>query len=253
MTDILKSVVSEGLGSGASIGTQPVGGKTGTTTDNYDAWFVGFTPQYAAAVWIGNDVNIELSRGSAAASSVWSKVMKQVCAGLETGSYPSQPENVIALEIDTKSGLLPTQLSYLDDRGTVRYEYFVKGTEPTESDNVHKYVTACSYTGYLATPYCTATYSRFGTMRPYAVNPSVGDISYELPHYYCNLHNPDPSRYPIDPQHGGNGSAVTGDDINSDISEPDLRDPEITDPPADNGGGTTHTDPPIIDAPPDWL
>ena len=262
MTDILRSVVTEGLGSGASISNQPVGGKTGTTTDNYDAWFVGFTPQYAASVWIGNDVNIELSRGSAAATSVWSKVMRQVCANIPTGSYPSQPENVTALEIDTKSGLLPTELSYLDDRGTVRWEYFIKGTEPTESDNVHKYVTACSYTGYLATPYCTATYSRFGIMRPYAVSPSVGDIAYELPHYYCYLHNPDSSKYPIDPAHGGTGDAITGDDIITDNPD-DLIDPDITDPPLiDSGNGNNSGNenngsniqiPIVEEEPPDWL
>ena len=283
MTDILRTVVTEGLGSGAALGNQPVGGKTGTTTDNYDAWFVGFTPQYAAAVWIGNDVNIELTRGSAAATAVWRKIMSQVCANIPTGTYPSQPENVSAVEIDTKSGLLPTELSRLDTRGTLRWEYFIKGTEPTEYDNVHKNVTACSYTGYLATPLCTSTYSRFGVMRPYAANPAVGDIEYELPHYYCQLHNPDPSKYPIDPAHGGSGAAVGGDDIITDDPD-DLIDPDITDPPvtdsnpwngegsnnngnqssdsnivdSNNNGDTPATSqpqvPPVIEQPqPDWL
>lgn len=275
MTDILRSVVTEGLGSGAALSNQPVAGKTGTTTDNYDAWFVGFTPQYAAAVWIGNDVNIELTRGSAAATSVWRKIMSQVCANIPTGTYPSQPENVIALEIDTKSGLLPTDLSRADTRGTIRWEYFIKGTEPTEYDNVHKTVTACSYTGYLATPLCPSTYSRFGVMRPYAVNPVVGDIEYELPHYYCQLHNPDPGTYPIDPAYGGSGDAVGGDDIIMDDPE-DLLDPDITDPPVidsnpwgdENNGntdgntstdgntdssGNTQTSPVVEQPPPDWL
>lgn len=94
MTDILRSVVTNGLGSTASFSGQPVAGKTGTTTDNYDAWFVGFTPQYTAALWIGNDVNIELTEGSASAARLWRTIMSQVCAGLSYGEYPEQPDNV---------------------------------------------------------------------------------------------------------------------------------------------------------------
>ena len=75
-------------------GIQPVGGKTGTTTDNYDAWFVGFTPQYAASVWIGNDVNIELTQGSAAAASLWSTVMRQIAVNATTTTFRSMPSNV---------------------------------------------------------------------------------------------------------------------------------------------------------------
>ena len=94
MTSILRSVVTNGLGKTASFSGQPVAGKTGTTTDNYDAWFVGFTPQYTAALWLGNDVNIELSEGSASAARLWRSIMSQVCAGLPYGEYPEQPDNV---------------------------------------------------------------------------------------------------------------------------------------------------------------
>lgn len=94
MTDILRSVVTNGLGSNASFSGQPVAGKTGTTSDNFDAWFVGFTPQYTASVWIGNDVNIELAEGSAAAARLWRTIMSQVCAGEPRGKYPSQPDDV---------------------------------------------------------------------------------------------------------------------------------------------------------------
>ena len=94
MTDILRSVVTKGLGRTASFGGQPVAGKTGTTSDNYDAWFVGFTPQYTAALWIGNDVNIELTEGSASAARLWRNIMSQVCSGLPYGKYPSRPDNV---------------------------------------------------------------------------------------------------------------------------------------------------------------
>jgi len=94
MTSILRSVVTNGLGSTASFSGQPVAGKTGTTNDNFDAWFVGFTPQYTCAVWIGNDVNIELTQGSASAARLWRTIMSKVCAGLPYGQYPSKPSNV---------------------------------------------------------------------------------------------------------------------------------------------------------------
>lgn len=95
MTDILRSVVTNGLGSPAGIGSQPVGGKTGTTSDNYDAWFVGFTPKYSAALWVGNDVNIELTTGSTASAQLWGQIMGQVCAGTKYQSFPSAPSNVV--------------------------------------------------------------------------------------------------------------------------------------------------------------
>jgi penicillin-binding protein 1A len=200
MQDMLRSVVSSGIGGAAAIGSQPVAGKTGTTTDNYDAWFVGFTPQYAASLWIGNDMNVELSQGSVSAARLWSKIMKRVHEGIPADSFASAPGNVISVAIDTKSGRLPSELSSLDPRGgTVRNEYFIKGTEPTTSDNVHVAVNICTESGYLATPYCPSTMSKVFVKRPYTADPNVGDIAYEQPSYYCNLHNPDASQYPIDP------------------------------------------------------
>ena len=199
VTDMLRTTVTNGIAHSAAIGSQPVAGKTGTTTDNFDAWFVGFTPQYAASVWIGNDAQIELSQGSVAAAKVWSKIMKQTCAGLPSGSFPSAPDDVISVAVDTISGRLPSELSALDDRGTVRNEYFIKGTEPKTTDNIHVMTTICADSGYLATPYCPNAIKKVMVKRPYPVNPHVADYGYEQPQYYCNLHNPDPATYPIDP------------------------------------------------------
>ena len=106
MTDILRTVVTHGLGSAAQISGQPVGGKTGTTTDSYDLWFTGFTPQYTAALWQGNDINIELSSGSSQSARFWRNIMNRVCAGLPRGTFGQRPDNV-----EQKGG-----------------EYYVKGT-----------------------------------------------------------------------------------------------------------------------------
>lgn len=193
MRDVLQTVVSEGIASGAKVKGEKVGGKTGTTSDSYDIWFDGFTANYSAAVWIGNDVNIKLSSMSGKAASLWSNVMGQI-DDAKGGKYSSRPENVIQVEIDTKSGLLATE-----DSTSTRGEYFTVGTEPTEAGSLNTTVALCSYSGYLATPGCPSTESEYGVMRPYVPHKKVKDIKDELPHYYCNEHNVNPEVYPVDP------------------------------------------------------
>ncbi len=188
MTDMLRTTVTNGIAGGASIGVQPVAGKTGTTTDNFDAWFVGLTPQYAASVWIGNDINIELSQGSAAAAKLWSKVMRQVCAGLPSGSFPAAPSNIISASVG----------SAVAEDGTIqtRSEYFIKGTESgrgtLNSEETTKEI--CADSGLLATPLCPNRITKTGTLSQFD-----DGSGHTLPYYYCNLHNPDASVYAIPP------------------------------------------------------
>lgn len=94
MTDMLKSVVSNGIGSAARLSGVQSGGKTGTTSETFDIWFDGFTPSYAAALWIGSDVNIPLATSSALAARLWSRIMNQIPAALQ-GSYKSMPSSVV--------------------------------------------------------------------------------------------------------------------------------------------------------------
>ena len=148
--------------------------------------------------------------------------MKQICAGMTTGSFPAAPENVTTATIDARSGLLPSDLSSLDKKEwTIRSEYFIKGTEPTEIDNVHTYVNVCSESGYLATPFCYNRISAFGVKRPYIPNPIVDDIKYEVPHYYCFIHNNDTETYPINEEALWNYN-WEGMEITSDPPEPDF-------------------------------
>ena len=94
MTDMLRSVVTNGLGTPAATSGVAAGGKTGTTDQNYDIWFDGFTPTYAASLWIGTDVNIRLSSMSYMSARLWGRIMNQIPAAL-TGSYKARPSNVI--------------------------------------------------------------------------------------------------------------------------------------------------------------
>jgi len=96
MGDILHTTVTEGIATSANTGNQYTAGKTGTTSDNYDAWFCGYTPQYSAALWIGNDVNLELTEGSPAAARLWGKIMAAATRGM-TGTVPSMPSSVVQI------------------------------------------------------------------------------------------------------------------------------------------------------------
>ena len=109
MTDVLQTVVSDGIAGNAAISGERVGGKTGTTDDTWDIWFDGFTPKYAAALWIGTDNNVELNATSASAAQLWSTIMSQVKRA-KGGEYKSMPDNVLV-----KNG-----------------EYYTTGTQPPD-------------------------------------------------------------------------------------------------------------------------
>lgn len=109
MTDVLQTVVSDGIAGNAAISGEKVGGKTGTTDETWDIWFDGFTPKYAAALWIGTDNNVELDATSATAAKLWSTIMGKVKRA-KGGEYKSRPDNVIV-----KNG-----------------EYYTNGTQPPD-------------------------------------------------------------------------------------------------------------------------
>lgn len=216
MRDILQTVVSEGIGSYARVSGEKVGGKTGTTSDSFDIWFDGFTANYSAALWIGTDVNIKLSSMSPKAATLWGRIISQV-DNAKGGTYSKRPSDVVTATIDTKTGQLATSSTKKK-----RTEYFTKGTQPTKAAVSEVSVTVCSESGYLATPNCPDTYTKTG----YATETPVDEEGNELPHYYCNLHNPDAETYPPDPDvpftpvEPDPGQPGTGDDDDI-IDDPD--------------------------------
>jgi penicillin-binding protein 1B len=133
---MLESVINEGTGSTArDAGFKlEAGGKTGTTNDLRDAWFVGFTPELLTVVWVGFDDNQPLGlSGAQAALPIWTPFMMRALAG--RASVPFEvPEGVTFAEICTASGKLaaphcPKTFS----------EAFAAGTEPTEQCLVHQF------------------------------------------------------------------------------------------------------------------
>lgn len=134
VTNMMRSVLNEGTGAAArSMGfTHDAAGKSGTTNDQRDAWFVGFTPELLTVAWVGFDDNYPLGlTGSAAALPIWAEFMRTAMAGRPSTGF-RVPEGVSFAEIDRDSGKLATP-----DCPTTFNESFAAGTEPVELCPLH--------------------------------------------------------------------------------------------------------------------
>jgi membrane carboxypeptidase/penicillin-binding protein len=132
----MQSVMDHGTGYPARAAgfMVPAAGKTGTTDDYSDAWFVGYTPSLVAGTWVGFDVKRPMGKGvtgAVGALPVWTQFMLAATRGrpVEQFNVPHQGE---VREICTETGLLAT-----DACPTVTAEVFPPGTEPSEYCNVH--------------------------------------------------------------------------------------------------------------------
>jgi penicillin-binding protein 1A len=129
ITNLLKGVVKHGTGRYALNLGKTCAGKTGTTNDCTDAWFIGYTPDIICGVWVGFDIKKSLgkdSTGGKIACPIWTEFMKFATKDLPDRDF-EKPENIVEVEIDAENGLLATPYSkktYL--------EAFIKGTEPKE-------------------------------------------------------------------------------------------------------------------------
>ncbi|UQK58613.1 transglycosylase domain-containing protein [Fenollaria massiliensis] len=154
MKDILRSTAYEHTGKNAIIKGQASAGKTGTTDYNADFWFVGFTNYYAAATWMGNDSpKITITQNSWLAAKLWGHIMTKIHQDKESKPQFAQPDGIVKAYVCTKSGKKPNQFCSSDPRGVVREEIFAKGTEPTETCNVHVALKVNSSNNKLATEF----------------------------------------------------------------------------------------------------
>jgi penicillin-binding protein 1A len=129
MTDLLRAVIQEGTGWRIKALKRPAAGKTGTTNELRDAWFIGFTPSLVTGVWVGYDDRRPMGKGetgSRAASPIWLYFMSQVLKDQPVEDF-AVPEGVVFAKIDAKTGLLASPYS----EKTV-FQAFKEGTEPKE-------------------------------------------------------------------------------------------------------------------------
>lgn len=132
-TNVLKGVMDRGTGAGArKLGFGGIAaGKTGTTSNYKDAWFVGFTPSNLTLVWVGYDDNATMNlSGGRAALPIWTTYMKQVVGDAQEDFSP--PPNVVLVKVDPATGLLSGK--HCPD-GV--FEPFIEGHEPSATCNDH--------------------------------------------------------------------------------------------------------------------
>lgn len=167
MTKMMQNVVKRGTGYAVTLKDKiDVAGKTGSTNDMKDVYFVGYTPYYTGAAWFGYDKPKYISSkyGNNPALTVWDKVMTRIHTeivipeakqnGVSLKTF--EDDELVEVEFCVDSGKLPTTLcSEHDIRGSrVEKGWFKKGTEPTTECDAHVLVHFCTASGAVANPYC---------------------------------------------------------------------------------------------------
>lgn len=156
LTNAMEDVVKVGTGKKLSIASvnMPVAGKTGTTSNDNDLWFVGYTPYYTAGIWGGYDNNGNQDDTSYH-KNLWRTVMERIHKPLARKEF-ARPDSITTAKICTKSGKLAVDgvCDHAPNGSTVRTEFFAKGTEPTEACNVHVRVKVCTISGQNPSANC---------------------------------------------------------------------------------------------------
>jgi len=155
MNYCLYNAATNGTGAAATFAGQNIYGKTGTTSNNRDRWFCGYTGHYTAAVWVGFDQPEQILVGTNPAALLWRKVMQPIHKGLPTTTlYNAGAFRTIAVCLD--SGMLATNACHNDARGINRVAYVnvYPGDEPEGFCDKHIQMEYCYTGGGVATAYC---------------------------------------------------------------------------------------------------
>jgi penicillin-binding protein 1A len=132
ITSLMQSVIQEGTGQAAKALGRPAAGKTGTTNDTRDAWFIGFLPQkVVAGAWVGYDIERPLGShetGAVAALPLWLAFMKEAVQDIPVEDF-AVPDGIVFLKVDKETGEPMGSMRWAKS-GKVLYECFKEGTEP---------------------------------------------------------------------------------------------------------------------------
>ncbi len=159
LTDMMENVVEYGTGGDAALPNMPVAGKTGTTSNDYDRWFCGFTPYYCAAVWVGYDSQEEIILSDTSvnpAATLWRLVMEQAHEDLPYKDF-YQPSSMVEVTYCLDSGLRSTELCGRDVRGSRQSTVMLDIEDvPEEYCDRHVRVDICAESGQVHTEFCVA-------------------------------------------------------------------------------------------------
>jgi Membrane carboxypeptidase (penicillin-binding protein) len=141
---LLKNVVRSGTGTEANFSGMAVAGKTGSTNSNMDRWFVGYTPYYTAAVWVGYEQQERIYTNGNPAARMWKYVMQPLHAELESTDFTHTVATETVL-ICKDSGMKATENCALDMRGDRSTRgIFARGDAPTGYCTTHQLVEICN-------------------------------------------------------------------------------------------------------------
>jgi len=155
INELLKAVITEGTAGRAAISGMTVAGKTGTTSNNFDRYFVGYTPYYCAAVWTGYDINEKITASGNPSITMWQKVMSKIHENLENKGFSKPSSGFTTVNVCADSGLLATEACALDIRGSrVKSMTVATGTAPTQECNLHVTIEYCNEGQCLAGEFC---------------------------------------------------------------------------------------------------
>ncbi len=165
LTSAMQDTLSIGTGGAAKFNGMSIAGKTGTTSDNRDVWFAGFTPYYTAVTWAGYDNNLEMNKEEQnLAKKLWRAVMSEVHADLQNQTF-AIPPGIVQAQVCSQSGKLPIE-GLCDVSGTVVTEYFAEETVPVDSCDVHYIGNICAYCHLPATEACPFKMTGTATLIP---------------------------------------------------------------------------------------
>ena len=178
MVDMMKDVVRRGSAAGVwSSGFHyPAGGKTGTTNDGTNVWFIGFTADLVAGVWMGFDRPQKIkdnAQGGVLAAPAWTAFMTEIYRRKPAPPDWPKPLSIVTREIDISSGLLQTPYC---PRNLVASEFYISGTEPTRDCDKHL---AYGTPGYAPIDTFTTVPPSGGVQPPVRVTPPTIQPGYE--------------------------------------------------------------------------
>lgn len=197
LTDAMKDVIAgrskfaaepvNPTGRRAALSSMTAAGKSGTTTDSKDLWFVGYTPYYAAGIWSGNDGGQPVTGGTSYHKDIWKKIMDRVHEGLDNTGF-RMPEGITKCQICRKSGKRAVEgLCDADPRGSAAYsEYFAEGTVMSSFCDIHVKAAVCVESQGAATEFCPETEERVFLEVPEGAGETE-DSRYAIPQP-CPLH-----------------------------------------------------------------
>lgn len=199
LTNAMEEVMTNAGGTGSGYrfrnSNMPVSGKTGTTSDDLDLWFSGYTPYLTASIWSGFDNNFKQEEQNYQVV-LWRTIMERIHEhyGYEPVAF-EKPESIVSARICTKSGKLA--IDGLCDQyvggSTVRTEYFAKGTVPKNVCDAHVKIILCEETGKIANDYCPEDTVKESVylVKEENYGVSTADTEYILPDITetCDVHN----------------------------------------------------------------